>query len=58
MSVNFNRAKSKNDVDRKVYKIKMWDLDPYDDYYGYPFGWERRLYRTWKHNRRTQYHTK
>lgn len=61
MSVNLNRSKTKWVVDRKTYRIKtILDLDPYDERYIYcrkdgTYPAQRRMNRTWKHNRKTQY---
>jgi|AntAceMinimDraft_10_1070366.scaffolds.fasta_scaffold163718_3 hypothetical protein len=55
MSVNFNRSKEKMISDSHIFRIKVvLDLDPYAyEYRGWPY--KERQYRTWKHNRKTQY---
>lgn len=75
MSVNFNRAYTKNAQTRKEYKRKQVNLDypPYWDecikfyprknsgtHHPYPklFSYQIRMYRTWKHSRKTQYKLK
>lgn len=71
MSVNFNRSKGKNILNSREYKHKVViDLEPYwDEGWSYYPKWKPthskpkkrllyyqvRMYRTWKHNRKTQY---
>ena len=74
MSVNFNRATSKWVTDNRYYKyLTLYDLDPYYDecWRIHPkyrpgfknpnknlYFYKKRIYRTWKYNRKTQYHVK
>lgn len=64
MSVNLNRQKTKLVTDRKIHKIMtIYDLDPYDESDCYKrksglYPVQTRMYRTWKHNRRTQWKNK
>lgn len=62
MSKNRNRTATKNCTQNRWYNIAdfHWKFDPWDDYgYSWHHGnlpnhkW--REFRTWKHNRKTQY---
>lgn len=71
MSVNrFSRQKLSTVCDRRTYTIVNYDVDPYWDegltFYpkfrrGYKnpnkqiLNYQRRMYRTWKHNRKHQW---
>ena len=71
MSVNFNRSKGKGITDNHTFRVKaVLDLDRYwDDYttyypkrnrgthHCYPqlYSYQIRMYRTWKHSRKTQW---
>ncbi len=70
MSKNFNRQELKKVVTSKEYRCKMMYDDPYWIEYStqYPnhsrgfkntskglFTYQMRMYRTWKHTRKTQY---
>ena len=61
MSVNFNRAKYNKAKSRKEYRnLLLDDLYPlyWDEcitFYGKIMSYQKRMYRTWKHNRKTQW---
>ena len=58
MSVNLNRKKTEWETDRRTHKMKtILDLGPYDQYYCWsePYPAQKRAYRSWKHNRKTQW---
>ena len=58
MSINLNRRKTMWETDRKTHRIKtILELSLYDCYYCWdePYSAQKRSYRTWKHNRKTQW---
>ena len=64
MSVNFNRSITKNTFTNREYMAKryrFWYGVWYEDYGILKSGLytsERRMYKTWKHTRKTQYKQK
>ena len=61
MSVNFNRAKyNKAKTNREYRNLLLDDLYPiyWDEgitFYGNILSYQKRMYRTWKYNRKTQW---
>lgn len=71
MSINFNRSKASKCKTNRELKVKViYDDDPYFDecwgthnttglHHKKPsrvlYNYQVRMYRTWKHNRKTQY---